>query len=194
MHLGAYLGVVCFMFLVFRRNIILLPWCSLLHVSCLQVYWASLNCGLKVFNQFRKLYFQTLLKMFFIQIWCFLLQCRGSQFDSWVGKIHWRRGRLPTPVFLGFPCDSAGKGSACNVGDLGLIPGLGRSPGEGKGYPLQFSGPESSMDCTAKSQTWLRDFHFTSWCFSYNINAIFSNIFPFFLLSPLLPQLRIHVD
>jgi len=36
---------------------------------------------------------------------------------------------------LGFPCGSAGKGAACNVGDLGLIPGLGRSPGEGKGYP-----------------------------------------------------------
>ena len=42
---------------------------------------------------------------------------------------------------------SAGKESACNVGDLGLIPGLGRSPGEGKGYPLQYSGLENSMDC-----------------------------------------------
>ena len=41
---------------------------------------------------------------------------------------------------LCFPCGSAGKESACNVGDLGLIPGLGRSPGEGKGYPLQYSG------------------------------------------------------
>ena len=45
-------------------------------------------------------------------------------FDSWVGKIHWRRNRLPTPVFLGFPDSSAGKESACNVGDLGSIPGL----------------------------------------------------------------------
>ena len=52
----------------------------------------------------------------------------------------WRRDRLPTPVFLGFPCGSAGKESACNVGDLGSIPVLGRSPGEGKGYPLQYSG------------------------------------------------------
>ena len=43
------------------------------------------------------------------------------------------KDRLPTPVFLGFPCGSAGKESACNVGDLGSIPGLGRSPGEGKG-------------------------------------------------------------
>jgi len=46
---------------------------------------------------------------------------------------------------LGFPCGSAGKESACNVGDLGSIPGLGRSPGEGKGYPLQYSGLENSM-------------------------------------------------
>ena len=46
----------------------------------------------------------------------------------------------------GFPCGSAGKESACNVGHLGLIPGLGRSPGEGKDYPLQYSGLETSMD------------------------------------------------
>ena len=43
--------------------------------------------------------------------------------DSRVGKIHWRREMLPTPVLLGFPCDSTGKESACNVGDLGLILG-----------------------------------------------------------------------
>ena len=66
--------------------------------------------------------------------------------DSWVRKIRWRRDRLPTPVFLSFPCGSAGKESACNAGDLGSIPGLGRSPGEGKGYPLQYSGLENSMD------------------------------------------------
>ena len=42
------------------------------------------------------------------------------------------KGRLPIPVFLGFSCGSAGKESTCNAGDLGLIPGLGRSPGEGK--------------------------------------------------------------
>ena len=46
----------------------------------------------------------------------------------------------------GFPCGSAGKESARNAGDLGSIPGLGRSPGEGKGYPLQYSGLENSMD------------------------------------------------
>jgi len=75
------------------------------------------------------------------------LQCRRLQFDSWVRKIHWRRARLPTPVFLGFPCCSAGKESTCKAGDLGLIPGLGRSPGERKGYPLQYSVLENSMDC-----------------------------------------------
>ena len=47
----------------------------------------------------------------------------------------------------GLPCGSAGKESACNAGDLGLIPGLGRSRGEGKGYPQQYSGLESFMDC-----------------------------------------------
>ena len=44
-------------------------------------------------------------------------------------------------------CESAGKESVCNTGDLGSIPGLGRSPGGGKGYPLQYSGLENSMDC-----------------------------------------------
>ena len=63
----------------------------------------------------------------------------------WVGKTHWRRERLPTPVFLGFPCGSAGKESACNVGDLGSFPGLGRSPGEGKGPPLQCPGLQNSI-------------------------------------------------
>ena len=66
----------------------------------------------------------------------------------------------------GFPCGSAGKQSACNAGDLGSIPGLGRSPEEGKGYLLQYSGLENSMDYAvhgvAKSRTQLSDFHFTS--------------------------------
>ena len=69
----------------------------------------------------------------------------------------WRRDSLPAPVFLGFPCGSAGNESACNAGDLGSVPGLGRSPGEGKGYPLYYSVLETSMDCivhgVAKSQT-----------------------------------------
>ena len=77
------------------------------------------------------------------------------------------------PVFFptrankgGFPGGSAGKESARNVGDLGSILGLGRSPGEGKGYPLQYCGLEISTDCTVhgvtKSWTWLNDFQFTS--------------------------------
>ena len=62
-----------------------------------------------------------------------------------------------------FPGGSAGKESACKAGDLGFIPGLGRSPGEGKGYPLQYSGLENSMDYTVhgvtKSRTQLSDFY-----------------------------------
>ena len=65
---------------------------------------------------------------------------------------------------LGFPCGSAGKESSCNAGDLWSIPGLGRSPGEGKGYPLQYSGLENSMNyivCgVAKSQTQLSNSRF----------------------------------
>ena len=72
-----------------------------------------------------------------------------------------------------FPGGSAGKESACNAGDLGSIPGLGRSPGEGMDYPLQYSGLENSMDCivngVAKSRTQLSKFHFhfdssIPWC------------------------------
>ena len=63
-----------------------------------------------------------------------------------------------------YPCGSAGKEVAGNAGDLGSIPGLGRSLGEGNGYPLQYSGLENSMDCivrgVAKSLTRLSEFHF----------------------------------
>ena len=69
----------------------------------------------------------------------------------WGGKIRWRRDRLPAPVFLGFPCGSAGKESACHEGDLGSIPGLGRSLGEGKGYPLQYPGLENFMGYAMQS-------------------------------------------
>ena len=87
-----------------------------------------------------------------------------SWFDSWIGKIPWRMDRLPTPVFFGFPCGSAGKEPACDAGDLGSIPGLGRPPGEGKGYPLQCFGLENPMDCivhgVTKCQGGLSNFHF----------------------------------
>ena len=75
-----------------------------------------------------------------------------------------RRDSVTMPVFLGFPCGLAGKEFTCHAGDLGLIPGLEKSPGEGKGYPLQYSDLENSMDCTvhgvAKSWIQLSDFHF----------------------------------
>ena len=67
---------------------------------------------------------------------------------------------IGTPYTVG----SDRKESACSAGDLGLIPGLGRSPGEGKGYPLQYSSLENSMDClvhgVTKSWTRLSNFHF----------------------------------
>ena len=59
-------------------------------------------------------------------------ECRRPGFNSWVRKTCWRRDRLPTPVFLGFPCGSAGKESACNVRDLASIPELGRPLEKGK--------------------------------------------------------------
>ena len=77
----------------------------------------------------------------------------------------WKKDRLPIPVFLGFPGGSAGKESTRNAGDLGSIPGLGRSPGGGKDYPHhQDSGLENSMDYIVhgitKSRTQQSDFRF----------------------------------
>ena len=70
-----------------------------------------------------------------------------------------RKGSL-----FGSPDSSFGKESACNVRDLGSIPGLGRSPGEKKDYPFQYSGLKNSVDYivhgVAKSRTRLSDFHF----------------------------------
>ena len=89
------------------------------------------------------------------------LQCRRSQFNSWVRKIHWGRDdRLPYPLQYSWASLVAQqvKNPPAMWGDLGLIPGLGRSPGEGKGYPFQYSG----LERVAKSWTRLSDFHFTS--------------------------------
>ena len=65
--------------------------------------------------------------------------------------------RSETAGSYGFPDSSVGKESACNAGDLGSVPGLGRSPGEGKSHPLQYSGLENSTDCivqgVARSRT-----------------------------------------
>ena len=82
-------------------------------------------------------------------------------------------------ILLGFPCGSAGKESACNVGDLGSIPGLGRSPGERNGYPLQYSGLKNSTDCIVheitENQTQLSDSHFTVNEEIYNFSSLISS-------------------
>ena len=79
---------------------------------------------------------------------------------------------------MGFPGGSAGKESTCSVGDLCLIAGLERYPGEGNGYPLQYSGLENSMDCivhgVVKSRTQLSDFDFLV---SYTLRSSRLNIF-----------------
>ena len=79
----------------------------------------------------------------------------------WIRKTKRRKWMLVRHL-VGFPHSSAGKESACNAGDPGSIPKLGRSPGEGMGYPLQYSGMENPMDCVvcgvAKSRTRLSDF------------------------------------
>ena len=68
------------------------------------------------------------------------LQCRRLQFDSWVRKMPWRRDRLPTLVFLGFPFGSTGKESTCNAGDPDSIPGLGICAREEIGFTPVFLG------------------------------------------------------
>jgi len=70
------------------------------------------------------------------QLGRFCLQSCRHQFHSWVGKLCWRRDKLPTLPFFGIPGGSAVAESTFNVGCLGLIPGLGRTPGVRKGYPL----------------------------------------------------------
>ena len=67
------------------------------------------------------------------------LQGRTPGFHPCIRKIPWRRDRLPTPVFLGFPGGSDSKESACKARDLSSIPESGRSPGKGHDYPLQYS-------------------------------------------------------
>ena len=94
-----------------------------------------------------------------LNIWDPVIQLERISCQDWVGL----------GLNLGFPVSSVGKESSCNVGDLSSIPMLGRSPGEGKGYPLQYSGLENSKDCivhrVAKSQNRLNNFHihFQGW-------------------------------
>ena len=100
---------------------------------------ASFNPHCKCKNQILVFLFEIIGASLIVQLVKNLPAVQETPVRFWVGKIPWRRDRLPTPVFLGFPCGSAGKESTCNVEDLGLIPELGRSPGEGLGYPLQYS-------------------------------------------------------
>ena len=82
--------------------------------------------------------------------------------DSWVGKIFWRRDRLPTPIFLGVPGGSDSKEFTCNAGELDLIPGLGRYPGEGNSFLFQCSGPENSID----KEAWQATIHGVTKCWT----------------------------
>ena len=70
-----------------------------------------------------------------------------------VGKIPWRRERLPTPVFFGFPCGSAGKEAACNAGDLGSIPGVRKIPWRRERLPTAVFWPGESHGTVLGSQT-----------------------------------------
>ena len=96
------------------------------------------------------------------------LGCRRFTISSLSHDSPWRRDRLPSSAFLGFPGGSDCKESICNAGDLGSIPGLGRSPGGGCGNPFQYCCLEHPRDRGAwratvhgvtKDQTRLRDFH-----------------------------------
>ena len=88
--------------------------------------------------------------------------------ENWARSLSWEdhleEGKATHSSILGLPCGSTGKESICNVGDLSSISGLGRSPGEGKGYPLQYSGLENPhgqrSHGVTKSRTRLSDFHF----------------------------------
>ena len=88
---------------------------------------------------------------------------------GWAAWLWEGEAELPSPcpedsllLVTILPGSSAGKESACNAGDLGPIPGLGISPGEGKGYPLQYSGLENSMDRIVHEVTKSQTLHFTS--------------------------------
>ena len=88
-----------------------------------------------------------IIDFYYVEVWTSLVaqlvknppEMQETLVQSLVWEDPLKRDRLPTPVFLGFPGGSDSKESACNVGDLGFIPGLGRSPGGGHGNPLQYS-------------------------------------------------------
>ena len=112
---------------------------------------------------------------------------RRPQFDPWVGKISWRRDKLPTPVFLGFPCGSAGKESACNARDLSSIPGLERSPCRTERQPTpvfwpgEFHGLYSPWGRKESETTEQLSLHFTSLVTEQQQISSFPFCVPFFL-------------
>ena len=114
---------------------------SITFKNCESLYYTSVTYSIK-----HQLYFSKKKKI--VQLVKNPRAMRETPVQFLGGEICWRMDKLPTPVFLGFPCGSGGKESICSVGGLGSIPGLGRSPGEGNGYPLQYSGLENSMDYT----------------------------------------------
>ena len=129
-------------------------------------HWHCFNILLEILNKWKKtkikptkcLNFEKKMKQYLQMTWLLILIIQ----ENW-----WKP--------ISFPGGSAGKESTCNVGDLGSIPGLRRSPGERNHYPLQYSGLENSMDCivhgVAKSWKWLSDFHFTSLHFTSCIST-----------------------
>ena len=139
---------------------LLLPWFSYICSPYLCLYCCSSN---KIINTiFSRLHIYALiynicfsLSNLVHSVWQFLSPSMSTQMTQFCCFLM---------AALGFPCGSAGKECTCNAGDLCSIPGLGRSPGEGKGYPLQYSGLENSMDyivCgVTKSQTQLSNSHF----------------------------------
>ena len=100
-------------------------------------------------------------------------------YQNWTKMPHKKK---TTDQYWGLPYGLADKESACNAVHLGLIPELGRSAGEGKGYPLQYSGLENSMGYifhrVAKSQTWVSDFHFHRAISLINMDAKILNKIP----------------
>ena len=113
------------------------------------------------------------------------MQCKRSQFDSWVGKIRWRRDRLLTQVFFGFACGSSGKESTHNEETWVRSPGSEDPLEKGKQltpvlWPREFHG-------LIKSQTRLSDFHFTSLHLCSSMCKVAD--FKFFILSKIFSNL-----
>ena len=95
-----------------------------------------------------------------VACWCMCVGCVFCFLTNFNLKVFGKYSLIYHRLFhsLGFRCGLAGKQSTCNAGDLGSIPGLGRSPGEGTGYPFQYSGLENSPRVGHK----LSNFHFHS--------------------------------